>query len=134
MWKSSRDKSFYFHQEYRIHRKEEEILWVGSTRAEVDSFLLPLPPPIGLVVERERNPSELDGLRYYVRGSKQILYERWFHCVDLGTQLAPIIQEYLTSDEYETGVPSASKFRWILVVSHHNLRHRQPSCASTVPG
>ena len=62
----------------------------------------------GLVIERERAPDELDGLRYYVPGTKQILYERWFHCTDLGTQLAPIIKAFLDSNEHRTGVPSAS--------------------------
>ena len=34
--------------------------------------------------------------RYFVEGSTDILYERWFHCEDLGTQLKPIIGDFLT--------------------------------------
>lgn len=65
---------------------------------------------MGLVIERERAPKELDGLRYYTADlhSRQVLFERWFYCADLGTQLAPIIKEFLDSTEHKTGIPSAN--------------------------
>lgn len=80
-----------------------------------EAFLLPARIPhspqrkansIGLVIERRREKNELDALRYYVEGTKFILYERWFHCVDLGTQLVPVIKEFFESQEYKTGIPS----------------------------
>ena len=71
-------------------------------------FLLPARVPhspqrfantMGLVIERRRLESELDGLRYYVGDTEDVLFEKWFHCKDLGTQLAPIIQESLPTDK-----------------------------------
>jgi len=51
---------------------------------------------IGLVIERERLPEESDGLRYYVEGTTDPLWEEWFHCYDLGTQLGPVIKRSVT--------------------------------------
>ncbi|KAL2773854.1 3-hydroxyanthranilate 3,4-dioxygenase [Daubentonia madagascariensis] len=77
-------------------------------------FLLPAGVPhspqrfantVGLVVERRRLETELDGLRYYVGDTTDILYEKWFYCKDLGTQLVPIIQEFLNSEQCRTGKP-----------------------------
>lgn len=31
--------------------------------------------------------------RYYVDDSTAVLFERWFYCQDLGTQLVPVIEE-----------------------------------------
>merc|ERR1712013_232203 len=60
---------------------------------------------VGLVIERERMPEETDGLRYFVEGTTDILFERWFFCDDLGVQLKPVIEEFFASDECKTGVP-----------------------------
>merc|ERR1711973_995903 len=81
---------------------------------EGEVFLLPGRGPhspqrnantVGLVVERDRLPEEMDGLRYFVEGSKESLFERWFHCEDLGSQLKPVIEEYFASNEHKTGRP-----------------------------
>ncbi|XP_044519214.1 3-hydroxyanthranilate 3,4-dioxygenase [Gracilinanus agilis] len=77
-------------------------------------FLLPAGIPhspqrfantVGLVIERERLKTETDGLRYYVGDTTDVLFEKWFYCEDLGTQLAPIIQEFFNSEQYKTGKP-----------------------------
>ncbi|XP_053445052.1 3-hydroxyanthranilate 3,4-dioxygenase [Nycticebus coucang] len=77
-------------------------------------FLLPARVPhspqrfantMGLVIERKRLETELDGLRYYVGDTVDVLFEKWFHCKDLGTQLIPIIQEFFNSEQYRTGKP-----------------------------
>ncbi|XP_072491858.1 3-hydroxyanthranilate 3,4-dioxygenase isoform X1 [Notamacropus eugenii] len=77
-------------------------------------FLLPAGIPhspqrfantVGLVIERERLKTEVDGLRYYVGDTTNVLFEKWFYCEDLGTQLAPIIQEFFNSEQYKTGKP-----------------------------
>ena len=88
---------------------------------EGEMFLLPRKIPhspqreadtIGLVIERERRPDEKDGLRWYVQDPEtkeptdKILYQEWFHCTDLGTQLKPIIERFFESEEYKTNTPS----------------------------
>ncbi|NWU98819.1 3HAO dioxygenase, partial [Upupa epops] len=82
---------------------------------EGEMFLLPARIPhspqrytntVGLVIERERLKTEIDGLRYYVGESTDVLFEKWFHCEDLGTQLIPIIQEFFNSRQYKTGKPN----------------------------
>ncbi|XP_042225206.1 3-hydroxyanthranilate 3,4-dioxygenase-like isoform X2 [Homarus americanus] len=60
---------------------------------------------LGLVVERERLKTEHDCLKYYVEGTTQSLFEKWFYCEDLGTQLVPIIKEYFASEQHRTGKP-----------------------------
>eukprot|EP00050_Salpingoeca_kvevrii_P010407 m.8207 g.8207 ORF g.8207 m.8207 type:complete len:367 (+) comp2835_c0_seq2:187-1287(+) len=61
---------------------------------------------VGLVIERERLADETDGLRYYCKdGSNKPLWEAWFHCEDLGTQLEPVIKQFFSSKAHETGIP-----------------------------
>uniref|UniRef100_UPI00398F36A2 3-hydroxyanthranilate 3,4-dioxygenase n=1 Tax=Pristiophorus japonicus TaxID=55135 RepID=UPI00398F36A2 len=85
---------------------------------EGEMFLLPARIPhspqrqantVGLVFERTRLKTELDGLRYYVGDSTDVLFEKWFYCEDLGTQLGPIIKEFFSSEEYKTGKPNPDK-------------------------
>jgi 3-hydroxyanthranilate 3,4-dioxygenase len=64
----------------------------------------------GLVIERERLPTETDALRWYVDENEnvnqvEILYEKYFHCHDLGTQLKPAIMEYFASDSHTSRIP-----------------------------
>ncbi|XP_061481356.1 3-hydroxyanthranilate 3,4-dioxygenase isoform X2 [Rhineura floridana] len=82
---------------------------------EGEMFLLPARIPhspqryantVGLVIERKRLKTETDGLRYYIGESTNVLFERWFYCDDLGTQLIPIIQEFFSSKQYQTGKPN----------------------------
>jgi len=61
---------------------------------------------VGLVIERERSEHEIDGLRYYQPSDPtKSLWERWFHCHDLGVQLKPVIEEFFASEAHKTGVP-----------------------------
>ncbi|CAH2254740.1 3-hydroxyanthranilate 3,4-dioxygenase [Pelobates cultripes] len=86
---------------------------------EGEMFLLPARIPhspqrfentVGLVIERRRLGTEKDGLRYYVGDkSTEVLYEKWFYCEDLGKQLAPIINEFFKSKQYQTGKPDPDK-------------------------
>uniref|UniRef100_A0A2L2YAP3 3-hydroxyanthranilate 3,4-dioxygenase n=1 Tax=Parasteatoda tepidariorum TaxID=114398 RepID=A0A2L2YAP3_PARTP len=83
------------------------------TIKEGEVFMLPAHIPhspqrkvntIGLVIERERKTSELDLLRYYVDGSDEILYEKWFYCKSL-EELGPLIKEFFESKQFMTGRP-----------------------------
>lgn len=82
---------------------------------EGEMFLLPprvphspqrKPNTLGLVVERERRSDEIDGLRWYVPGTTNVLWEQFFHCFDLGSQLGPVIGEFKASQACQTGNPS----------------------------
>ncbi|ROL44957.1 3-hydroxyanthranilate 3,4-dioxygenase [Anabarilius grahami] len=85
---------------------------------EGEMFLLPARIPhspqrqansVGLVVERRRLRSETDGLRYFVANSTDVLFERWFYCENLGTQLVPIIKEFMESKQNKTGKPDPAE-------------------------
>ena len=60
---------------------------------------------VGLVIERERSADEMDCLRYFVGETTEPLFERWFYCDDLGTQLPPVIREFFASEQCKTGLP-----------------------------
>ncbi|KAM5318706.1 LOW QUALITY PROTEIN: 3-hydroxyanthranilate 3,4-dioxygenase [Glossophaga mutica] len=96
-----------------------KVLERGKDRAVVirqgEIFLLPARIPhssqrfantVGLVIEWRRLNTELDGLRYYLGDTTDVLFEKWFYCEDLGTQLAPIIQEFFSSEQHRTGKPN----------------------------
>ncbi|XP_065153413.1 3-hydroxyanthranilate 3,4-dioxygenase [Paramisgurnus dabryanus] len=85
---------------------------------EGEMFLLPARIPhspqrqahtVGLVIERRRLKSETDGLRYYVDNTTDVLFERWFYCENLGTQLVPVIQEFMDSKQHKTGRPDPAE-------------------------
>lgn len=78
---------------------------------EGESFLLPSHVPhspqrsagsIGLVFERSHTPEEMDGMLWFGSDTSHgqavnfnaVEYEEYFHCVDLGVQLKPIIERY----------------------------------------
>ena len=47
---------------------------------------------VGLVIERRRNLDEMDSIRWYVPETSDVLYDRWFNCKDLGSELVSIIK------------------------------------------
>nr|CAG8433956.1 14555_t:CDS:2 [Entrophospora candida]CAG8504456.1 13616_t:CDS:2 [Entrophospora candida] len=75
---------------------------------EGDMFLLSANTPhnpvrfantIGIVIERNRRPEEIDKLRWYCEECKNVVYEESFHCHDLGTQLKPVIEKYAKNED-----------------------------------
>jgi 3-hydroxyanthranilate 3,4-dioxygenase len=80
---------------------------------EGDVFLLPGNIPhspqrfentLGIVLERRRPENSLDTLRWYCEKEdcKSVVYEESFYCVNLGTQLKPVIDAYFANDEKRT--------------------------------
>lgn len=91
------------------------------TIREGEVFLLPSRIPhspqrpergsVGLVIERMRYEDEPpDMLRFYTDFSTcdRVLWERAFHCKDLGKDLGPVIAAFNSSEEKATREPSSS--------------------------
>jgi 3-hydroxyanthranilate 3,4-dioxygenase len=57
---------------------------------------------VGLVIERERRPGELDGFQWYCENCGQLLYEEFFALEDIETQLAPVFERFYASRERRT--------------------------------
>lgn len=60
---------------------------------------------LGLVVERCRAEDEFDGLRWYTDFDTcdEVLYQRFFHCGDLGRDLVPVVKRFKASEECASG-------------------------------
>ncbi|KAJ3352473.1 3-hydroxyanthranilate 3,4-dioxygenase [Allomyces macrogynus ATCC 38327] len=78
---------------------------------EGDMYLLPPDTPhnpvrfadtIGIVIERPRPAGKNDALRWYCSNCKAIVHEDSFYCVDLGTQLKPVIEQYAQTPALRT--------------------------------
>lgn len=76
-----------------------------------EMFLLPanlphspqrLPDTVGLVIERRRQPGELDGLQWYCENCNHKLYEEFFPLTNIETQFPPVFQRYYDSLEHRT--------------------------------
>lgn len=92
-----------------VHIREGEVYLLPSRIPH--SPQRPEEGSIGLVIERRRDEDEPpDGLRFYTDFSTcdEILWEKYFHCYDLGRDLAPIITEFNASPEKATNTPSAT--------------------------
>lgn len=87
---------------------------------EGEIFLLPsrvehspqrFPDTIGFVVERSRDNTEFDCVRYFVGSTTERLFERWFHLNDVVRDLPPLIRAFLSSEENNAGIPGPNSFR-----------------------
>lgn len=68
----------------------------------------PVQDSLGLVIERARLQDEDDALRFYTDFTKcdRMLWERYFHCEDLGKDLLPVITSWKNSEESKTREPT----------------------------
>jgi 3-hydroxyanthranilate 3,4-dioxygenase len=78
---------------------------------EGDIFLLPPRVPhsprrpantVGLVIERERRPGELDGFQWYCERCDNLLHEEFFALTDIETQLKPAFDRFYASSAKRT--------------------------------
>ncbi len=74
---------------------------------EGEIFLLPPRVPhspqryaetVGLVIERQRTPDELDGFMWYCPECDHLLYEEYLHVSDIVSQLPPVFDRFYSSD------------------------------------
>ena len=81
------------------------------TIAEGEIFLLPPRVPhspqrfehtVGLVIERQRNPGERDGLQWYCEQCGNLLYEEFFVLEDIETQFAPVFERFYGDEHKRT--------------------------------
>jgi len=96
-------------------RVVDEDQFLDMPIKEGEMFLLPANTPhnpvrfkntIGIVIERVRPPDSFDRLRWYCRSGDHhtptIVHEEKFHVTDLGSQLKPIIQEWMQNPSWRT--------------------------------
>ena len=55
---------------------------------------------VGLVIERKRLPTELDGLRWYCTACNHMVYEEFFVLDNIETQFASVFDRYYGSAEH----------------------------------
>jgi len=78
---------------------------------EGEIFLLPPRVPhspqrfantVGLVIERQRLPGELDGLLWYCEKCDKELYSEYFQLENVETQFPPIFEKFYSSKDHRT--------------------------------
>lgn len=78
---------------------------------EGEMFLLPPRVPhspqrpantVGIVIERYRNPGEIDKLMWFCESCHQKLHEAGFPLKDIGTQIKAAIGEFMANEELRT--------------------------------
>lgn len=100
----------FFHQiegdmVLKIRTPDEKILDLKIR--EGDIYLLPANTPhspqrpahsVGLVIERKRRESELDGLQWYCEKCGNKLYEEFFKLINIETQFPDVFERYYNSE------------------------------------
>lgn len=57
---------------------------------------------VGLVIERQRRPGELDGLQWYCERCQALLYQEHLALTDIETQFPPVFARFFASLEHRT--------------------------------
>ncbi|KAH9973738.1 3-hydroxyanthranilic acid dioxygenase [Lactifluus volemus] len=104
---------FYQHRGDMILRVVDDGSFRDIEIKEGEMFLLPGNTPhnpvrfantVGIVIERVRPEASIDRLRWYCRAPERhetptIIREESFHVTDLGTQLKPLIDHWMSDEE-----------------------------------
>jgi 3-hydroxyanthranilate 3,4-dioxygenase len=57
---------------------------------------------VGLVIERQRRPGELDGLQWYCEHCNHLLYEERFALTSIETQFPPVFARFFGNEKLRT--------------------------------
>ena len=57
---------------------------------------------VGLVIERERRPGELDGFQWYCERCSHLLYEEFIPLTDIETQMPPLFERFYANVAHRT--------------------------------
>jgi len=57
---------------------------------------------VGLVIERERRPGELDGFQWYCERCSHLLYEEFIPLTDIETQMPPLFERFYANAAHRT--------------------------------
>ncbi|MEN7343012.1 MAG: 3-hydroxyanthranilate 3,4-dioxygenase [Pseudomonadota bacterium] len=57
---------------------------------------------VGLVIERQRQPHELDGFQWYCDHCDHLLYEEYLHVNDIVAQLPPVFDRFYSQASHRT--------------------------------
>jgi 3-hydroxyanthranilate 3,4-dioxygenase len=57
---------------------------------------------VGLVIERRRQPGELDGFQWYCENCDQLLYEEYFQLTDIEKQFPPVFERFFSNAALRT--------------------------------
>lgn len=88
---------------------DEKITDVPIREGEI--YLLPPKVPhspqrfentVGLVIERQRLPEELDGLMWFCEQCEAMLYEEYFVLTDIETQFPPVFERFYSDSAKRT--------------------------------
>jgi len=82
---------------------------------------------LGVIFERTRAPHEPDCIRYFVDGTQDLLWERWFYCENIPRDLGGAINQYDNSESKVTGKPGAdSQLQTPAYLANRNVDLHEP--------
>lgn len=105
-------EEFFFQLEgYMLLKTMQDGKPVDIPICEGEIFLLPPRMPhspqrfentVGLVIERQRAPTEKDGLQWYCEKCSHLLYEEYFNLRNIEVDLPPVFDRFFSSLDHRT--------------------------------